>query len=202
MNWLAHLRLAPAAPLVRVGNLAGDFVRGVDTALLHDDVRAGIEQHRAIDRFVDAHTVVRRARGRFEPPFRRFAGVLVDVYFDHFLASGWDRFGDGRPLTQFVDDVHDLLARNEAHLPPRLRSVLPWMRRERWLFEYSTLAGIDAVLERMAGRVPRPTPLAAGGEILRRERAAFAADFDELWPELERFAATLSAAHRPGIPEP
>ncbi len=202
VNWLAHLRLAPDAPLVRVGNLAGDFVLGVDVALLHEDVRIGIAQHRAVDRFVDAHPVVRRARGRLEPPFRRFAGVLVDVYFDHFLASGWDRFGDGRPLMQFVDDVHELLARNEGHLPPRLASVLPWMRRERWLFEYSTLEGIDAVLTRMARRVARPTPLAAGGDILRRERVAFATDFEELWPELVRFAAALSAAGPPGIAEP
>ena len=61
MNWLAHLRLAPDEPLVRLGNLAGDFVRGVDVSSLHPDVRRGVLQHRAIDRFVDDHSVHRRS---------------------------------------------------------------------------------------------------------------------------------------------
>src|SRR5690349_14540980 len=101
MNWLAHLRLAPREPLLRLGNLAGDFVRGVYVSALHGGLQRGIAMHRAIDRFVDAHHAVRTAKERLQPPFRRFAGVLVDVWFDHFLARGWQRFGDGRTLAAF-----------------------------------------------------------------------------------------------------
>ena len=74
MNWLAHLRLAPAEPLGRLGNLCGDFVRGIDLATLHPRLREGVAQHRAIDAFVDAHPVVRGSRRRLDEPFRRFAG--------------------------------------------------------------------------------------------------------------------------------
>ncbi|HEX5054844.1 MAG TPA: DUF479 domain-containing protein, partial [Planctomycetota bacterium] len=75
MNWLAHLHLAPTAPLLRLGNLCGDFVRGIELASLHGDLQRGIAQHRAIDAFVDAHAVVRRSRQRLQARFRRFGGV-------------------------------------------------------------------------------------------------------------------------------
>src|SRR6187549_190225 len=98
MNWLAHLLLSPPEPLLRLGNLSGDFVRGIDVTLLRPELQLGITQHRRIDAFVDAHPLVRRSRERLDAPFRRFAGVLVDVYYDHFLARDWAALGDGRPL--------------------------------------------------------------------------------------------------------
>lgn len=192
MNWLAHLRLAPPDPLLRLGNLCGDFVRGVDLAGLHPELRRGVLQHRAIDRFVDAHPAVRRSRSRLSPPFRRFAGVLVDVYFDHVLAAGWERFGDGGPLRGFVDGVHDDLERHRELLPPRLSRALPHLRTEDWLFGYRELDGIDAILRRMARRLQRPSVLGDGAGPLRELRAEFAADFVELWPELVAFAAGLA----------
>lgn len=191
MNWLAHLRLAPADPLLRIGNLCGDFVRGADVASLHPTLRHGIAQHRAIDRFVDAHEVVRRSRARVGPPFRRFAGVLVDVYHDHFLARAWDRLGDGRSLAAFAAGVHDELAFHRDLLPPRLRAALPAMRSQRWLVAYAELEGIGHVLGRMAQRLRRPSPLGRGGEPLRAAYGDLERDFTALWPDLERFAACL-----------
>lgn len=182
MNWLAHLRLAPPEPLVRIGNLSGDFVRGVDLSTLHPEVRRGIDQHRAVDRFVDVHPVTRRSRDRLQPS--RFAGVLVDVFYDHYLARDWDEFGDGRPLSDFVDDVHDLLDRHRELLPPRLQRALSAMRGEAWLTSYGELPGIDRILERMSGRRRRRVLLATGGELLRAHYEELGRDFRALWPEL------------------
>ncbi|MEO6595161.1 MAG: ACP phosphodiesterase [Planctomycetota bacterium] len=191
MNWLAHLRLAPTAPLLRLGNLAGDFVRGVDITTLHPDLRAGIHQHRAIDRFVDAHALVRGSRHRLDVRFRRFAGVLVDVYYDHFLARDWAVHGDGRTLALFVDEVHAQLREHAALLPPRLQQVLPHMQRQAWLAGYAKVEGIDTVLQNMARRVARPTPLADGGAELRAQYEALDGDFAAFWPELAAFASDL-----------
>ncbi len=191
MNWLAHLRLAPPEPLLRLGNLCGDFVRGVDLATLHADLQRGIWMHRAIDRFVDAHAATRAARARLLPPFRRFAGVLVDVYFDHFLARDWQTHGDGRPLAAFVASVHCDLREHEALLPPELRAAIPRFEHGRWLVEYATIDGIERVLVAMARRVARPTPLAEGTTPLQQHYDALDADSRRLWPDLTAFAATL-----------
>ncbi|MCA8964814.1 MAG: DUF479 domain-containing protein [Planctomycetes bacterium] len=193
MNWLAHLRLAPAHARLRIGNLAGDFVRGVDLATLHPEVRRGVLQHRAIDRFVDAHPVVRASRERLGEAHRRFAGVLVDVFYDHFLAREWENYGDGRPLAGFVAEVHVELREHVDELPPRLQEALPWLQREDWLGSYASLAGIDAILARMARRIERPTPLATGGALLRANYAALGADFAAFWPVLVDEAQRIQA---------
>jgi acyl carrier protein phosphodiesterase len=184
VNWLAHLRLAPQEPLLRLGNLCGDFVAGVDLATLHPDLQHGIAQHRAIDRFVDAHPVVRAARERFAPPFRRFAPVLLDVFFDHFLARDWQRYGDGAPLPQFVDGVHRDLAAHAALLPPALQQALPRFSRDGWLLAYATPDGLTRVLTAMARRVRRPNPLAQGVLVLLALETEFERTFATLWPEL------------------
>jgi acyl carrier protein phosphodiesterase len=196
VNWLAHLRLAPEDPLLRIGNLCGDFVAGVDLTRLPPELQRGIWQHRAIDRFVDAHPVMRRSRQRLGPGLRRFAGVMVDVFYDHFLARDWAALGDGGPLPAFAAATYALLERHAAVLPDRLREALPAMRAENWLASYARLDGIDLALARMATRLRRPSPLGHGGEALRAAYAPLGSDFAELWPDLVAHARQVAA----GIP--
>ncbi|MFK7741182.1 MAG: ACP phosphodiesterase [Planctomycetota bacterium] len=191
MNWLAHLRLAPAEPLLRLGNLAGDFVRGLDITTLHPELQRGIAQHRAIDTFVDDHEVHRRSRGRFDVRFGRYAGVALDVFYDHFLARDWTQHGNGQPLKTFVASVHEDLRTHEKLLPVDLAGVHRRMRQNRWLEIYGTLAGIERVLRAMARRGRRTGPLATIGGELRRHYQEFDADFAELWPQLTSFATDL-----------
>lgn len=188
MNWLAHLRLAPAPGLVRVGCLAGDFVRGVDLTTLPPALVHGIRHHRAVDRFVDAHPVVAQSRRRVSPPLRRFAGVLVDVFYDHFLAREWGQHGDGGPLPQFAAAVHAELTAHSAVLPPDLQRVAPRLAEQRWLLAYGSLDGMRTILQAMSRRLARENGLGLGGDELRRDYEAFAGDFGSLWPELVRFA--------------
>ena len=193
MNWLAHLCLAPDQPLVRIGNLAGDFVRGIDLSTLHPDLQRGICQHREIDAFVDAHKVTQRARARFQEPFRRFGGVALDVFFDHYLARDWRLYGDGRQLTEFVAEVHDSLATYRDLLPRDLQRLYERMAQNSWLTMYGTVDGIARVLRAMAQRSRRRLVLASIVSELQRNYDAFDADFAELWPELVGFASLRHA---------
>src|SRR5262245_27969290 len=103
MNWLAHLLLSEPTSAFRIGSLLPDFVRPPLLAGLPIDFQRGIECHRRIDAFTDAHPIVRRSVGRFVPPYRRFAGILVDVFYDHFLARDWTAHAS-IPLTDFVGE--------------------------------------------------------------------------------------------------
>jgi acyl carrier protein phosphodiesterase len=192
VNWLAHLRLAPPAPpLLRLGNLAGDFVRGVDVASLHEDLQRGIAMHRAIDRFVDAHPAVLGARAELAPDVRRFGGVLLDVWFDHFLARQWQRLGAGGALGAFLREVHAELAEHRALLPPDLQRIAGAIARDDWLGTYATVDGIEQVLTAMARRFARASPLARGGALLRERYGDVERTFDALWPDVTAFAASL-----------
>jgi len=187
VNWLAHLRLAPtvpADPLVRLGTLAGDFIQGIDLDRLDPSLLRGIHHHRRVDHFVDHHPLVAQSRARLAPPFRRFAGVLVDVYYDHLLANAWQRYGTDEPLQDFVASVYRDLQQYVALLPPALQAVIPRLQQENWLVSYAHLDGIDAILARMQRRLRRDNPLGRGGEPLRDHLSQFTDDFSELWPDL------------------
>lgn len=189
MNWLAHLHLAPPDPLERLGNLAGDFVRGADVTALPRAVQRGIHFHRALDRFTDAHPAHRRSRQRIEPRLRRASGVLVDVFYDHCLARAWERWHPGESLRSFANRVDTDLDRHRTALPPRLATAGPGFTLGPWLEDYAEIGGIAAVLGRMERRTGGRVALVAGADWLRRHRDAVDADFARFWPDAERFAA-------------
>ncbi len=101
MNHFAHLAVAQPTVESTVGNLLGDFARGVDVDALPLPVRAGLLNHRAVDRYTDGHTLVLEMKRSFSPGRRRFAGIALDIYFDHLLMRYWERF-EQRPLDELI----------------------------------------------------------------------------------------------------
>lgn len=193
MNHLAHARLSPPRPEWRVGAVAGDFVRGVDLSALPSGVRAGVELHRAVDAFTDAHAAFRASKARITGPLRRFAGVLVDVFYDHFLLMRWDELTPGVPSERFARQVYNDLAQHRDVLPERLAAVLPRMVENRWLEQARDEAGVVRVLTRIGMRMRKDVELERGGDALREARAGLAEDFAAFWPEVQAFAAARSA---------
>lgn len=184
MNYLAHALLAGGRPASLAGAMLGDFAAGLEWEALPAAVRAAIRHHREVDAFTDSHPLPRRSRARIAPRFRLLRGVMVDVFYDHFLARHWERYGDGGPLPRFTDRVYAALERYDDHLSPRLRAVLPRMRSEDWLASYGDLENVGRALGGMAHRLSRPTPLAQGLAELRAHYDAFEDDFHGFFPEL------------------
>lgn len=197
MNFLAHAYLAGESPADRLGGLIGDFVKGPLPAGLPADIAAGVRLHRQIDVFADAHPAFRRSRERVSSPRRRVAGVMVDMFYDHFLARHWARF-DALPLEQFSAAMYALMAEHGAILPPRLVQILPRMRDADWLTSYRCAATIELALDRMALRLRRANPLTGGGAELRADYAGFEADFFEFIAAAEAFAARQRAGRGSG----
>ena len=189
VNYLAHLYLAGPDPDARLGNLLGDFVQGADLGALPGRIRAGILAHRRIDAFADAHPVFRRSRARISAPLARFSGVLVDVFYDHFLARDWERWHPDLSLDAFCARVYADLDLGSAWLPPRFRRAAPIMVREDWLGSYREIAGIETALAHMAGRLRRPSRLGEGGRELRASYRALGDDFAEFFPQVVELAA-------------
>lgn len=188
MNYLAHLLLAEPRPHARIGALLGDFARGLDLAALPLDVRRSLLEHRAIDRFVDTHELVLAERQRFPDRLRRFSGILLDVFYDHFLVLHWRRFCE-EPLGVFTHRVYAELGEHPELLSPRLAATFPHMARDDWLGSYGDEANVQRALEGMARRLRRPTPLAEGIQQLRERRPELEAHFLELFPAVVSFVA-------------
>ena len=141
MNYLAHLFLAGPEPEALLGALMGDFVKGVLDERYPAAITRALALHRRIDTFTDAHPVTAASRARISPERRRFAGIMVDLFYDHFLARHWDEHAR-EPLDAFTARVYALLEQHDALLPERLRSIAPRMAQADWLASYAR-GGID-----------------------------------------------------------
>ena len=183
MNWLAHLLLSEPSPAFRIGNLLPDLVPASALVGLPEEFRRGAEQHRRIDAFTDTHPIVRRSILRVTPPRRRLAGVLVDIFYDHFLTCAWAEYAP-MPLPDFLAEFYGSFAQYRAEIPPEAYLRLEQMRAANWLGSYGDLAGITETLRRMESRFRRPVPLAEGGVELELAYEGFREDFRAFFPEL------------------
>ena len=151
MNYLAHLFLSRESGDAVIGGLLGDFVKGAAVDSYAPEIRAAIVLHRRIDRYTDAHAVVRESRSLISVPRRRFAGIMVDVFYDHFLVRHWNRFSDV-PLAVFTREVYGQLLPQRASFPERLQRILPHMIADDWLGSYGRMTVVDAALRGIARR--------------------------------------------------
>jgi acyl carrier protein phosphodiesterase len=87
MNYLAHLYLAGDSPESILGNLIGDFLKGTTVDSYSESIRKGIQLHKQVDRYTDLHDIVRKSKQLISPVNKRYAGIIVDVFYDHFLAK-------------------------------------------------------------------------------------------------------------------
>jgi acyl carrier protein phosphodiesterase len=177
LNFLAHALLAGEAPALIVGGVVGDWIKGPLPGVLPGDLAKGVALHRAIDSFADTHAAFRRSRSRVSPGRRRYAGVLVDVFYDHLLARNWAAIGHHRPLNEYCEAVYRLVKDRLNELPVSSHTALSLMAKEDWLTGYAKIEGIADVLARMSRRTRQPNPLANGELEFLADVDGFTSDF-------------------------
>ncbi|PKO37386.1 MAG: DUF479 domain-containing protein [Betaproteobacteria bacterium HGW-Betaproteobacteria-6] len=174
MNFLAHAVLAGDEPALIVGGVVGDWIKGPLPAGLPPGLARGVALHRAIDRHAEDHPAFQRSRQRMSAERRRYAGVLVDIFYDHLLARDWS---DEEPLAAATRRIYGHLADHLPALPEHARPAMQLMASEDWLGSYAGLDGIADVLQRMSRRARQPNPLAGGEVEFMADAAGFAEDF-------------------------
>lgn len=188
MNFLAHAFLSGNHPKVLVGNFAGDFIKGRQALAEYDPaVAKGVLLHRAIDEYTDQHEIVRESKNRLRTKYRHYAGVIVDMFYDHYLAVHWRNFHP-RPLADFITDVYNTLEAHRSILPPRFVLVLSYMVRGNWLLQYREVKGIHQALTGMASRTAYPSGMETATDDLKKYYTEFESEFLRFFPDLIAFA--------------
>ena len=190
MNYLAHLYLAEQSREGLLGSLLGDFVKGRLDDRFPETVRRGITLHRAIDSFTDAHPLHLASRNRIGKQRRRYAGIIVDVCYDHFLSRHWADYSS-ESLTCFTVRVYDVLREHRDDLPDRLQRMAPHMIADDWLGSYSDLSNVGRALDGIAQRITRSNPLAGALTEIETNYAALDDDFRRFFPELQTQARQI-----------
>ncbi len=176
MNYLVHLRLSDPEPDCQIGTLMGDFVKGSLDPALPPGFRRGIVLHRQLDSYAQGDPSFRRSKRRLNEAFGHCKGIMIDVFYDHYLARHWNLYSPIL-LEDFANQIYAHLERNFSQLPPGLQRLLPHLISENWLVSYRETAVIGRVLKRVGTRLQRPNRLADALPELHRYYAELEEDF-------------------------
>ena len=187
MNFLAHLYLSGESDGIKVGNFIGDYVKGKQYLSYPDEVQTGILLHRQIDTFTDNHPLVKECSELLRPVYRRYSGIIIDLYFDHFLASLWNNYSDDR-LRDFTKHVHAVLLKNFFVLPSQVRQFLPFLIQNKRLQSYAEIDGIIKAIEIMANYTSLPAESQHAKSILQENYLFFKDCFIAFFQEIIQLA--------------
>ena len=202
MNVLAHIYLSGDSEKIIVGNYIGDYVKGKDYLNYPEQIRKGIIIHRHIDAFTDRHPVVHRSKIFFSRKYYKYAGVVTDIIYDHFLTKEWDLFSR-RPLESVTYNFYRAMVNNYQHMPPNVREMMPFFIINNWIESYQTITGIRLVLKTLSKHSSLPNETRFAVRALKKNYNSLQEDFMEFFPQLidyveKEFGIQLS--HRITIP--
>ncbi|MEX1228373.1 MAG: ACP phosphodiesterase [Marinobacter sp.] len=186
MNHLAHLFLARPTVESRVGNLLGDFAQGLDVKSLAAPVKAGLINHRKVDAYTDSHPDVIACKRLFSSQRRRFAGVALDVLYDHYLLRHWDIFTN-LSRQAFIGSVYRDLEAGRYLMPPKMAAATAHMIDHDWFNSYTDLENIGYALDRIAGRIRFRNDFGGIIEEIRAHDAVLEEHFLSFFPGLLKF---------------
>ncbi len=187
MNFLAHIYLSFDDDEITLGNFIADSIRGNKYKHLPERIQKGIILHRHIDTFTDAHPTVRLSTKRLHHNYGHYSGIIVDIFYDHYLASNWKAYSN-TPLDIFVNDFYDLLEANYNLLPIGVKRMMPYMISDNWIFNYAKLEGISKVLNGMNRRTKNKSKMNFAILDLERHYDEFEKEFTSFFEELTTFA--------------
>ena len=189
MNYLAHAYLSFNEPEILTGNMISDFVKGKKKFEFSLTIQQGIALHRAIDEFTDFHPATQEAKSYFKKDYRLYSGAFVDVVYDHFLANDKNEFSNKKELDFFCQSTYINLQKNEASLPEKFLQMLPYMKEQNWLFQYSSKEGIEKSFGGLARRAVYLSESAIAFSIFNKYYHQLENCYQLFFPELKNFSS-------------
>ena len=186
MNFLAHAHLSGDNDDLLFGNFIADAVKGNGLIKFPGDIQNGIRIHRKIDSFTDTHAIFKHTLDRIRKHFGKFTGIVVDIYYDHFLAHNWHKFSE-QDLPGYTDHVYKILEDRYDFLPERTRRMLPFLTSQNWLLAYANFNGLNSVFQGMDRRTGLKSGMANAIPVLMENYEGIKDDFLSYYPLLEEY---------------
>jgi acyl carrier protein phosphodiesterase len=184
MNFLAHIYLSGDNDLIKIGNFMADGIHGKNFDQFPSDIQKGIVLHRAIDTYTDAHPTFRLSTKKLHKNYHHYAGVLVDIFYDHFLAKNWSVYSNEN-LDLYIQRFYQSLEDNKEFLTDRTKGLMPYMLAQNWLFSYQTIEGIKQILTQMDSRTKNKSNMRFATNELTEYYSEFEEDFTAFFEDLK-----------------
>jgi acyl carrier protein phosphodiesterase len=202
MNVLAHIYLSGDSEKIIIGNYIGDYVKGRDYLKYPEQVRKGIILHRHIDDFTDRHPVVHRSKIHFSRKYHKYAGVVTDIIYDHFLTREWSLFSR-RPLESVTYNFYRAMVNNYDILPDKVKEMMPFFIINNWIETYQTRRGIGRTLRTLSRNTTLPNETRFAIRMLKKNYFTLLDDFMEFFPQLIDYVENdfgIEISHRITVP--
>jgi len=186
MNFLGHFYLSQKDPELIVGNYIADFVKGKKYNEYPSRISEGIMMHRHIDYYTDRHPLVRNGRKRLFGKYRHYSGVIIDMYYDHYLARLWENYSR-EPLSVFAQQIYSTLEANWQHLPAQSQYMFPYLKSGNWLLRYASIEGLGKSLTGMSRRLNNNSKLDQAVHELHEFYGDFEEEFKEFIDEIKKY---------------
>jgi acyl carrier protein phosphodiesterase len=191
MNYLAHCYLSGNNSELLLGNFIADHVKGSQINNFSPTIKDGIKLHRLIDEFTDSHPVVLESKIRLRDQFHKYSPVIVDVYYDHFLAKNWNHYHHLQ-LSHYSKNVYSLIRSYGDIIPERTIKMLNHMEAHDWLRGYAEIEGIKKALTGLARRTTFESGMESGDLVLIKFYKEFEIEFNNFFADLRLFVANIS----------
>ncbi|MEI7523584.1 MAG: ACP phosphodiesterase [Mariniphaga sp.] len=186
MNYLSHIYLSGESEEIILGNFIGDYVKGQQFLNYPDNVAKGIVLHRHIDSFTDSHPVIIECIVKLRPAFGKYAGIVIDIFLDHFLAVNWRSYSFEK-LSAFTKRFHAVILANFFQLPSPVKLFVPFLIQHKRLQSYESFEGVEKTLRIMARHTSLPAETEFALQILEEEYLFFNDAFNTFFPQIIDF---------------
>jgi acyl carrier protein phosphodiesterase len=185
MNFLAHIYLSGDNDLLKIGNFMADSIHGNKFNDYPTEIKKGILLHRSIDSFTDMHSVYRQSKHRLHEKYGHYSGVIMDIFYDHFLAKNWKTYSDEK-LEDYADNFYLLLKENYDLLTEKMKGILPYMFGRNWLVSYASIEGLEMILFQMDQRTKNRVAMHESIVELKQFYLEFDKEFSLFFEELKQ----------------
>lgn len=184
LNFLAHIYLSGENDFLKIGNFIADTVRGKQYLEYPQAIQQGILLHRKIDSFTDQHPIFRMSKKRIFPIFGHYSGVIVDIYYDYFLAKNWHYFSDVS-LSEYTNEFYRLLLQHQNLFNEKANLLISHMIKDNWLESYQTLKGIESIFFQMDKRTGFISKMKLATNVLQEDETTFEKEFFIFFKEIQ-----------------
>ena len=188
MNFLAHIYLSGDDELVKIGNFMADGIRGKQFEKYPETIQKGILLHRAIDTYTDSHPIFRKSTKRLHQRYHHYAGVIVDIFYDHFLAKNWTKYAEIE-LKIYVAEFYQSMNNHYELLSEKAQNILPYMEKQNWLLNYQSIEGIQQILTQMDRRTNNKSNMRFATEELTSHYNDFENEFTIFFEEIKNYSS-------------
>ncbi len=192
MNFLAHFFLSHQTPELTVGSYLGDFVKGKRYQDYEQAIGQGILLHREIDHYTDTHPSFLQSKHRLSERHGHYAGVIVDIFYDHLLATHWTTYSEV-PLPRFAQHIYTVLQQYRALMPTSAQRVVVYMKEHDWLSNYAYPEGITRTLSGIQRRTRFPNQMSLASYDLQQDLADYTNEFQNFFPRIQEHVTNFLA---------